>query len=55
MTVGWRTCYDEIKKLIDSDEFKKKNRTWNPNDPETALAIALRKLYNERNPWEHKI
>lgn len=53
--MGWMDCYNEIKKLIDSEEFKKKNKTWNPNDPENALSIALRKLYNEKNSWGHKI
>lgn len=53
--MGWRDCYTEIKTLIDSEEFKEKNRKRNPNDPESALAIALRELYNERNPWGHKL
>lgn len=53
--MGWIDCYREIKTLIESEEFKKKNRTWNPNDPESALAIALRELYNEKNPWGHKL
>lgn len=53
--MGWRTCYNSIKKLIDSDEFKAENQKWNPNDPQSALAIALRELYNERNPWGHKL
>lgn len=53
--MGWRTCYDSIKRHIESEEFKTENRKSNPNDPETALAIALRKLYSEKNPWGHKI
>lgn len=53
--MGWIDCYLEIKTLIESEEFNKKNRTWNPNDPESALAIALRELYNEKNPWGHKL
>lgn len=50
--MSWIDCYREIKELIDSREFKNKNKTWNPNDPQSALAIALRELYNEYNPWK---
>ena len=53
--MGWRFCYNELKKVIESDEFKKKNAENNPNDPKSALAIALRELYNEYNVWGHKI
>lgn len=53
--MGWRTCYNSIKKLIESEEFKAENQKWNPNDPQSALSIALRELYNENNPWGHKL
>lgn len=53
--MGWRNCYNDIKNLIESEEFKTENAKANPNDPQSALAIALRELYNEYNPWGHKL
>ena len=53
--MGWMDCFREIEKLIESDEFKKMNARCNPNDPETALSLALRELYNKYNVWGHKI
>lgn len=53
--MGWRDCYLDIKLHIESKEFNERNKKWNPNDPKSALAIALKKLYNEVNPWGHKL
>lgn len=53
--MGWLANYNSIKKFIESEEFKKENRAWNPNDPQSTLAIALRELYNDVNPWGHKL
>ena len=53
--MSWRDCFREIEKLIESDEFKKMNAKCNPNDPATALSLALRELYNKYNVWGHKI
>lgn len=53
--MGWMDCYREIKTLIESEGFKKMNSKCNPNDSESALAIALKQIYNEKNPWGHKI
>ena len=53
--MGWRDVFNKIDELINSKEFKEFNRKVNPNDPETALSIALRELYNKYNVWCHHI
>lgn len=54
--MGWMYCYNKIKKLIESEEFQKENALWNPGDNhQRAVAIALGKLYDEYNPWGHKL
>ena len=53
--MGWRDCYREIKALIESKELKEMNEKANPNDPYSALSLALSEMYNEYNPWGHRI
>lgn len=48
--MAWRDCYREIKALIESKEFREMNEKANPNDPYSALALALREMYSEYNP-----
>lgn len=45
--MGYLNCYNRIKKLIESEEFKEMNAKWNPNDPQSALSLALKELYKE--------
>jgi hypothetical protein len=53
--MGWYGTYKTLERYIESDTFKKMNAEANPNDPKTALALAIRALYNDINPWGHKI
>jgi hypothetical protein len=53
--MGWITAYNLIEQLIESEEFKRKNGKSNPNDPASALSLALKKLYNKYNVHGHKI
>jgi hypothetical protein len=53
--MGWYGTYQDLKRHVESEDFKRRNRASNPNDPQTALALAVRTLCNEVNPWGHKI
>jgi len=39
--MSWRFVYNEIRKLLESEEFKKKNRVFNPGQEESAINVAL--------------
>jgi len=53
--MSWTRIKRELEKFIDSEEFQKLCFRETSGDPKRGLAIALRELYNERNPWGHRI
>ena len=45
--MSWRYVYDYLKRNLENAEFQKQNAVHNPNDPETALLVAVEHLYVE--------
>lgn len=45
--MSWRFVYNKIKKLLESEEFKKENSKWNPGQETSAINVALWHLLAE--------
>ena len=47
MIMSWSYVYNELKKVLEEPEFKKKNLRENPQTPKDAILVALYKLNQE--------
>ena len=45
--MSWDFVYVELKKVLEDEEFRKKNLTANPYAPEDAIVVALYHLNRE--------